>query len=87
MTGQEPGTNCWWKTTGLARPRRRRHALMWRPGFAHYQSGIGGLPEALALGEQTAAVARQFGVSPGRISQLRVDFRKNWEQFQAGCIA
>ena len=45
------------------------------------------IAQALALGEQTAAVARQFGVSPGRISQLRVDFRRSWEQFQAGCGA
>ncbi len=42
------------------------------------------IAQALALGEPTAEVARQFGVSPGRISQLRVDFRRSWEQLQGG---
>ncbi|MCC7085563.1 MAG: hypothetical protein IT427_11210 [Pirellulales bacterium] len=36
---------------------------------------------ALATGEPTSAVARRFGVTPGRISQLRRWLRSSWEQF------
>ena len=42
------------------------------------------IANALALGETTNVVARKFGVSPARISQLRLRFRQLWEQFQAG---
>ena len=42
------------------------------------------IAKALALGETTNVVARKFGVSPARISQLRNWFRQHWEQFQAG---
>ena len=50
------------------------------------------IAKALALGETTNAVARKFGLSPARISQLRSWFRQHWEQFQAepqaaGCAA
>ena len=50
------------------------------------------IARALALGEQTNVVAQQFGLTPGRISQLRAWFRNHWEQFQAeaqseGCAA
>ena len=38
--------------------------------------------KALALGNTTSAVARQFGISPARISQLRHWFRLHWQQFQ-----
>ena len=38
---------------------------------------------ALALGEATGAVAQQFGLSAGRISQLRAWLRQHWEQFQS----
>jgi hypothetical protein len=38
--------------------------------------------KALALGNTTNAVARQFGISPARISQLRHWFRLHWQQFQ-----
>jgi hypothetical protein len=40
------------------------------------------IAKALALGEPTGGVARQFGLSPGRISQLRIGFRRSWERFQ-----
>ena len=33
-------------------------------------------------GATTGAVARQFGISPARFSQLRNGFRQNWQQFQ-----
>ena len=50
------------------------------------------IAKALSLGETTGAVARQFGLSAGRVSQLRVWLREHWEQFQsggqlAGCVA
>ena len=38
---------------------------------------------ALALGESTGAVAEQFGLTAGRVSQLRVWLREHWEQFQS----
>ena len=34
------------------------------------------------MGETTCAVARQFGLSAGRVSQLRVWLQEHWEQFQ-----
>jgi hypothetical protein len=37
---------------------------------------------ALASGETTKAVAKMFGLSPARISQLREWFKKNWKAFQ-----
>jgi hypothetical protein len=36
---------------------------------------------ALAAGETTGEVARQFGLSPGRVSQMRTMFRVHWERF------
>jgi hypothetical protein len=35
----------------------------------------------LAMGESTSGVARQFKVSPARISQLRVELEASWESF------
>ena len=40
------------------------------------------IAKALAAGETTGSVARRFGLSPGRVSQLRVMFRDLWERFQ-----
>lgn len=37
--------------------------------------------EALALGHRTSDVARRFGVSAGRVSQLRDEFERDWRQF------
>jgi hypothetical protein len=37
---------------------------------------------ALMVGEGTKAVARQFGLSPGRVSQMRREFKESWERFQ-----
>jgi len=44
------------------------------------------IAKSLALGNTTAAVAKQFGLSAGRISQLRSWFRQHWEQFQGGVL-
>ncbi len=40
------------------------------------------IARALSQGESTAAVARKFNLSPGRISQLRSALRASWERFQ-----
>jgi hypothetical protein len=40
------------------------------------------IAKVLAAGETTGAVARRFGLSPGRVSQLRAMFRSDWERFQ-----
>ena len=37
--------------------------------------------EDLALGHRTTDVARKYRLSPGRISQLREQFRRGWMQF------
>lgn len=37
---------------------------------------------ALASGQRTLAVARKFGVTEGRVSQLRREFERSWQHFQ-----
>jgi len=39
------------------------------------------IAEALSIGNSTGAVARRFRISPGRISQLRRQFYKSWQEF------
>ena len=41
------------------------------------------IAKALAVGEGSSAVARRFGLSCGRISQLRSFLYESWERFQA----
>ena len=38
--------------------------------------------QLLAVGESTGDVARQFGISPARISQLRGELHDAWQEFQ-----
>jgi DNA-directed RNA polymerase specialized sigma24 family protein len=40
------------------------------------------IAKLLALGEQTSSVAKTFGVSFARISQLRREFRESWDRYQ-----
>jgi transposase-like protein len=40
------------------------------------------IAKALSVGETTSAVAEKFGLSPGRVSQLREWLREHWERFQ-----
>jgi hypothetical protein len=40
--------------------------------------------DALASGGGTEEAARRFGISPGRVSQLRGEFREGWTAFEAG---
>ena len=42
------------------------------------------IARSLALGESTNSVAEHFGLSAGRISQLRNWFLAHWEQYQGG---
>ena len=39
------------------------------------------IAEALAVGERTKDVARQFQISPGRISQIRRELHDSWQAF------
>jgi hypothetical protein len=41
------------------------------------------IAECLAQGHRTRDVARRFRVSPARISQIREEFRRSWEAFDA----
>jgi hypothetical protein len=50
----------------------------WLRSMSRRQRAIASL---LARGETTGAVARKYRISTGRISQLRIWFRENWEQF------
>ena len=45
------------------------------------------IAEALAVGHTTSAEARRFRVSPGRISQLRRDLQRSWQEFQGEVLA
>jgi CO dehydrogenase/acetyl-CoA synthase epsilon subunit len=36
----------------------------------------------LAKGETTSETAKKFGVTPARVSQLRLWLKENWEGFQ-----
>lgn len=43
------------------------------------------IAESFAEGETCKDVARGFGVTPGRVSQIRQYLRESWERFQADC--
>jgi len=51
----------------------------WLQMFTHRDRGI---IFALASGETTMVVAERFGLSDGRVSQLRRKFEKLWRTFQ-----
>ena len=38
--------------------------------------------DVMLTGERTDAIADSFGMSPARVSQLRSEFRTDWERFQ-----
>jgi len=42
------------------------------------------MAEALAIGETTSAVAAEFGVTPGAVSQFRLRFKTMFDTFMAG---
>ena len=41
------------------------------------------IAKSLAQGETTSTVAHMFGVTAGRISQLRQELKRSWEEFQS----
>jgi len=53
----------------------------WRAGFRPRTRAV---LDALAAGERTGAVARRFGISLGRVSQLRRQFADSWRKFHEG---
>lgn len=59
--------------------------VAFRLDFPAWLSGLSArdrrIVNALAMGERPSDVARRFGVSPGRISQLRSQLRQSWEEF------
>ena len=56
----------------------------WLGGFAHRDRKI---ITALASGERTAAVAGRFGLTAGRVSQLRRRYERDWRVFQGEAVA
>jgi DNA-binding NarL/FixJ family response regulator len=59
------------------------------PGWMDYQEWLSRLndrrraiAEALSVGSTTTEVAREFGLSLGRISQMRREFMRDWDKFQ-----
>ena len=53
----------------------------WRAGFRPRTRAV---LDALAVGGRTGEVARRFGISQGRVSQLRREFAASWRRFQEG---
>jgi hypothetical protein len=41
------------------------------------------LVEGMALGHRTADLARRFRLSAGRVSQMRREFKQDWDRFTA----
>lgn len=39
------------------------------------------IAETLAVGERTGQVAEEFGISAGRVSQMRGEFYRDWQAF------
>ena len=50
--------------------------------FDHMTSRDREIADALAIGNTTGDVAKQFGVSAGRISQKRQEYSRSWRAFQ-----
>lgn len=55
----------------------------WLAGWSRRERKIIG---RMIAGDGTAEVAGHFGVTPGRISQLRRKFERSWRQFQAAAM-
>ncbi|HEX3655950.1 MAG TPA: hypothetical protein VHV55_09095 [Pirellulales bacterium] len=68
------------KTAGPAETAAARIDLAeWLKSLARRKRKIA---KMLARGEATSAVAHMFGLSAGRVSQLREEFRRSWQHFQ-----
>jgi hypothetical protein len=57
-----------------------------RIDFAQWLNGLPArrrqIAQVLATGQPTKLAARQFRISPGRVSQIRRELRDSWERFQ-----
>jgi hypothetical protein len=51
----------------------------WRSTLRRRDQGV---LDALAAGERGEVAARRFGISPGRVSQLRREFQEGWKAFE-----
>jgi len=60
--------------------------VRFRVDFSEWLAGLSSrnraVAESLAMSHSTGEVARRFGLSPGRISQLRGEFRQSWSRFE-----
>ena len=45
-----------------------------------------GVATTLATGETGRDTARQFGLTAGRVSQLRTELKRNWQEFQGELV-
>jgi hypothetical protein len=61
----------------------RIDAASWFKSLNHHKRRIA---KVLARGELTSAVARMFGLSPSRVSQLRSELKRSWEEFQGEVV-
>jgi hypothetical protein len=59
-----------------------------------FQSWLSSLPshlrliaETLATGEETSVAACRFGVTPGRVSQVRRELQRAWRRFQGEVVS
>jgi hypothetical protein len=57
-----------------------------RIDFGHWLDGLAArqrqIAEVLATGQTTTLAARQFGISPSRLSQIRRELKESWGRFQ-----
>ena len=72
------------RTAERARPKRRRLAWILSAWLRTLTKRNRQIARALSLGETTCDVAKRFGLSAGRVSQLRGWLRVHWESFQGG---
>ena len=56
----------------------------WRSTFTERDQR---LIDQLMVGEQTDQVARKFGLTPGRVSQLRREYKADWQRFNDELIS
>ena len=56
----------------------------WLEALPHKKRRIAGL---LAEGHETGVVAGMVGVSPGRVSQVRLELAESWREFQGQAVA
>jgi hypothetical protein len=78
--------NCWQEIVVEDRRATPAEVAACRIDFAHWLQLLPSRRRRIALtlaaGETTGFVAKKFGISPARISQLRKWLKSNWERFQ-----